>query len=795
MTGATHPTDPAPVVALFCTRGTEAFLSNALKGILQTGVEAGQIRVGCPLNALRSVKSVTRSYSADIQVISTQKFSENAAEMKEYSSFGSRSFTDISWKKVFFIRQLIGIHPHVIYADLDVSWIRNPLPYLAQVALVYPIAIQTEGLPRFPPALCWGFASFVKSEKTIAFLDALIEFNATQPGRDVRLDDQAAGQWLIENDPTWLRDIYCLPEALFLNGLGYRNLQNAGESPCPMEGELAPFLFHANWTVGSDNKRKLLASTGTWLVGDAPPTDRAAITGDALANAGPGTSARAEPSPLLTVIFPVFDVRGDVAERVRLWTEQQDLDGRLYCVLVVAGTGTNLDEAPLRRVLRSQDVILRVPGTGRDADYWNAGAQEANTPWLLFVEAHGLPKRGSLSALAAWITANPDGEACNFRIENLEGHRIALLMRRWFVEIQASWAASSTWRRLHRTAFAIRCDVFEDVGPLEPEYGQFAPPLLSARLNQRDYVISALPASVMHDDSREISAHHDDTADYVRGEMDARIANDPAFFEKYFGPSPGQGPTMILSARHARSLVRGLVVAALHRRREALYLLKQAFAFWPAASTSLRDRARLLAAWTRADEFLVMSLPVAGETRWNRFLKAHRRLIRTGQMLWMARHPLPPLHTGVGRRRWPIVTIIRHAIVGLHALERQDEEDFRWTLPVFLLRLALVAGKGVLTLETRNVRPRVNVSDIVVVVGGRMLSSEDIALDDAGNLRVSINAPSAQPGEIDVVVIVRELSEPDADGALGRRLGLPLFSVSLECADPGKQTQFSAVES
>jgi len=37
-----------PVIALYCTRGMEAFLSNALQGILQTGIAAGQIVVGCP---------------------------------------------------------------------------------------------------------------------------------------------------------------------------------------------------------------------------------------------------------------------------------------------------------------------------------------------------------------------------------------------------------------------------------------------------------------------------------------------------------------------------------------------------------------------------------------------------------------------------------------------------------------------------------------------------------------------------------------------------------------------------
>ena len=763
----------------------EAFLSNAIRGILQTGVEASQILVGCPRNAQRSVKSVTILHSPDIQIFTSQKLSENTARMSEYSSFGSQPFTDISWKKILFLRQLIETYPHVVYADLDVSWIRNPLPYLIQVALTYPIAIQTEALPRFPPAVCLGFVSFAKAEKTIAFLDSLIALHSTQPG----LDDQVASQKLIEDDISWLRDIYFLPETLFLNGLGFRSLQNVDQNPCPMEGELQPFVFHANWTVGIDNKRKLLVATGTWLAEDMPQIVQPTTTEKFPENNPPDTPAHGVSPPLLTVIFPVFDVRGDVAERIRCWIERQDLDGNLYRVMVVAGADTDLDEAALQRVLRDQDAILHAPGTGREADYWNAGAREAKTPWLLFVEAHGVPERNSLSALAAWISANPDGEVCNFCIKNIDGHLVAELMRRWFAEIQSRWAARSTWRRLHRTAFAVRRDVFEEIGPFEAEYGQFAPPLLSARINQAGRVISALPVSViMHDDAREMSAHHDDTADYVRGEMAARAANDPTFFEKYFGPSPGCGPNMIVSTQHARIMFVGLLVTALHRPREAFQLLKQALAFWPAASMSLRDRARLLATRTRADELVVMRLPVTDGIRWTRFLVAHSRLIRTEQMYWMACNPLLSLQARIGKRTWPIATIGQHAIVGLHALEYLGEEHFRWTQPVFLLRLALVARQGVLRLEMRNVRPGIGASHITVVVGGRMLSPGDIAID-AMNLTINIKAPSAPPCETDVVVIVRQLSEPAVDNKPGRRLGLPLFSINFEHADPNLQKE------
>src|SRR5437870_1182445 len=64
--------------------------------------------------------------------------------------------------------------------------------------------------------------------------------------------------------------------------------------------------------------------------------------------------------PLLSVIYPVFDTRGDVIESIRLWTEKQEIEPHRYRMFVVAGAGTHLDETALRKVLRNHDVILRV---------------------------------------------------------------------------------------------------------------------------------------------------------------------------------------------------------------------------------------------------------------------------------------------------------------------------------------------------------------------------------------------------------------------------------------------------
>ena len=329
MTGAVHPTDFTPVVALFCTRGMEDFLSNAIKGILQTGVEAGQIHVGCPLNAQSSVESVARSHSSDIQVVSSPELSGNAGRM-----------TAVFPLRIAFIyRDFVeeDTLPPAIDRGSSACGLCGPATFPGS-GIRFPISfrwrrpIPSPSRPRdcrdSRPRCAWGFASFEQSKRAIAFLDALIAFRSTQLGSGAMPRRSGRRQQLIEGDVTWLRDIYPLPEMLFLNGLGYRNLLNAGASPCPIEGELLPFVFHANWTVGIENKRKLLAATGTWLArrcsaGRSSRRQR----GNPCRHDARDLQRISEPSPLLTVIYPVFDVRGDVDERVRLWTERQDLDG------------------------------------------------------------------------------------------------------------------------------------------------------------------------------------------------------------------------------------------------------------------------------------------------------------------------------------------------------------------------------------------------------------------------------------------------------------------------------------
>jgi len=65
------------------------------------------------------------------------------------------------------------------------------------------------------------------------------------------------------------------------------------------------------------------------------------------------------------------------------------------------------------------------------------------------------------------------------------------------------------------------------------------------------------------------------------------------------------------------------------------------------------------------------------------------------------------------------------------------------------------------------------------VAGGVVIGDENVSIDDSGNVSIRILGMRLRRGAIDVVVIARALQERDANGAPGRILGLPLFSITV----------------
>ena len=147
----------------------------------------------------------------------------------------------------------------VLYVDIDVSFIKDPVPYIGNILDVYDMCVQTEGVELFPPNFCTGVMGF---RNTLHVHDFLARYRALAEARGETYSNQAIYNLLSRADPEILKRIFPLTETIFCNGL---NGHLVNPPPFDRVTEPArPTLVHANWMVVVEAKQDYLKSLGLW---------------------------------------------------------------------------------------------------------------------------------------------------------------------------------------------------------------------------------------------------------------------------------------------------------------------------------------------------------------------------------------------------------------------------------------------------------------------------------------------------------------------------------------------------
>lgn len=177
---------------------------------------------------------------------------------KEYSEYGTKNFNLITAEKWRIINDVLNSGFELaVYADLDIYYISNFLPFIKQAQTLYSMGMQSEAMPAFPPYCCTGFMFFSGACKEL--LNELYKLNILNISKG---NDQQLFNSIYRRTPKLIREIYLLPEALFQNGLAhpYHTSTAVGYAA----GYLKPFLFHANYVQGLSNKISLLKHVEMW---------------------------------------------------------------------------------------------------------------------------------------------------------------------------------------------------------------------------------------------------------------------------------------------------------------------------------------------------------------------------------------------------------------------------------------------------------------------------------------------------------------------------------------------------
>jgi hypothetical protein len=495
--------------------------------------------------------------------------------------------------------------------------------------------------------------------------------------------------------------------------------------------------------------------------------------------------ASRQAQPVVSVLFALFDVRGDPTAHLRSWAQEQTLPRERCQVVVASAADDPAGEAEVEALLAPHDVFVRAPGVS-ELGLYDVAAQQATAPWIFVTEAHCLGEPDCLAAVLRTIEADPDLDVVTVEIPRVASNYAGRLGARWFGHVYEQWSALD-WKVLPLAGFAVRGEAYRRAGGLDARYGLFAPPALSARLDEQGAKIgSAADARVVHVQPETIEEHHEHSVHFTEGACDFRAEHDPVFCERYFGHPQTWGNRLGFRPEVARPVARGLLGAArgaiARRSDDAWWMLRELGARLPTATAGVRPHLLRDALAFNAGEQLLRRLPLPEDRLYPWYLRAQDRVVRLTELRWIRDHvgpPTPPLRT---TGSWSAEAVDGGELVGAHGLEYHDGRSFRWTEPVALLRLAPPPGEHLLTIDTGSLRGSPLDYVCAVYAGAHPLPPGDMQ-DEDGRLMVRLSPDFAEQAAANGVSLLARPLEPGRQGSPDRRrLGMPVFSIELRPA-------------
>lgn len=179
---------------------------------------------------------------------------------KNSTRIGTKLFNNITKNKWSIILKTFSLgYDNVIYADVDIVFFRNFIPYINKVSKIYKCGIQRESVPTYPATCCTGFMYFNKSAKKL-----LKKLSLINKKHLFQSHDQDMFNYIYLNSKKISKEFFIFPDSLFQCGLLYKTHLN--KKFTGMAEDLKPYLFHANFIIGIKKKIKMLKFLSLWFV-------------------------------------------------------------------------------------------------------------------------------------------------------------------------------------------------------------------------------------------------------------------------------------------------------------------------------------------------------------------------------------------------------------------------------------------------------------------------------------------------------------------------------------------------
>jgi hypothetical protein len=252
-----------PALLLMYTSGFKEFLENVLQNLMDVSLSGCEVRIMAASRDKDELLELVKKYNLPIYVDAERALDKISGSRFGSYVFGTPCYNQLMHQKVLFIQRNLHTYRHVIYSDLDVAWLRNPVPHLNEIHKEHSFAFQSEAQSVCRKILCFGFLSIRSSIVSRYYFGILARSLKSSASLALYESDQVILNRLYQSSRYFHRAVYILSETLFPNGLGYKLLAKDDED-AQLTQRLQPYIFHANFVVGLPKKRYLLEKYGNW---------------------------------------------------------------------------------------------------------------------------------------------------------------------------------------------------------------------------------------------------------------------------------------------------------------------------------------------------------------------------------------------------------------------------------------------------------------------------------------------------------------------------------------------------
>jgi len=249
-------------ILLIYSSGYKEFLQNILRNFEELAFHDITIKILAPTAQLSELNEIKSEFNLKILIEPNIYLDQIFSGRTQSFDFDTASFNLMMQQKVLFIERSLRDYKYVIYSDLDVAWLKNPLPLLFEISKEFDVAFQSEVQASARPVLCFGFVS-IRSTIFSRFLFRKIARKLVISSIDNLVVDQEILNEFYNESLLFRKRSFPLPEGLFPNGLLYKILDK-NEDDELLTNQLQPFIYHANFLIGTTAKARFLSKYANW---------------------------------------------------------------------------------------------------------------------------------------------------------------------------------------------------------------------------------------------------------------------------------------------------------------------------------------------------------------------------------------------------------------------------------------------------------------------------------------------------------------------------------------------------